>query len=52
MTLKDLIALLKTKDQSQEVEFIVCSKSGKLIAMDVEANATDLITVLNAFGKK
>lgn len=52
MTVQDLIALLKTKDKKAEVEFIICTKAGAVIAMDIESDAHDIATLLKAFGKK
>lgn len=52
MKLKDLIKLLGTKHEHLEsdVEFIVVTKQGQIVVMNVEANAKDLIKVLKHFG--
>lgn len=52
MKLKQLIALLKTKPQIEDVEFIIVTKAGRIVAMDIEANAHDIAQLLRAFGKK
>lgn len=49
--IKDLIKLLREKDQNKEVEFVVVSTEGHLVCMDIEANADDLARLLKAFNK-
>ena len=53
MKLKDLIAILKLKDQDADVEFIVGSTDGKLIAMDIsDCTPKDLNNALRVFDPK
>lgn len=46
MTVAKLIEALKKKEQSQEVEFIVCRTDGAIVCMNVERNAKDIVKLL------
>ena len=48
-TVAELIELLKTKDQTAEVEFIVCKTNGQMMAADVKTQAQPIIKFLKMF---
>lgn len=55
MKLSKLVAILKAKTYALgdlEVEFIVCTKEGKIIAMELEHTAYDMSKIAALFGKK
>ena len=49
MKLKDGIEILKTKDQEQEVQYIVASVDGDIIAMEANDEFVDVMKFLKAF---
>lgn len=51
MKLKQLIRVLEKKNNT-DVEFIICTPSGEIVAMNVELSAVDMQKVLAVFGKK
>lgn len=53
MQLEQLIKILTEErpgDQQEEVEFIIVTKKGRIIAMDVESQAKAIIKALKLFG--
>jgi predicted SnoaL-like aldol condensation-catalyzing enzyme len=46
MKIKDLILILKKKPQNQNVEFIVVTDEGQLVAMELERTAKDMSAVI------
>lgn len=48
---EDLVKKLQSKDQSNEVEFIVVTTDGNLVCMDVESNSHDMVTLLSMFNQ-
>ena len=48
--IKELIKILKKKDQNAEVEFVVVTTDGKLVCMDINAAAKDMSDLLKMFG--
>lgn len=49
-TVADLIHSLQGKDQTEEVEALVCTKDGKILVMVVETKASDMTKALKIFG--
>ncbi len=47
--IKDLVKSLKTKNQDEEVECIVVTKSGGIVCMDIECSSKDMIDLLKMF---
>lgn len=51
MKIKDLVAVLKNKDQELEVEFIVIGKDTRVIAMNLTSETCDQEKLFKAFKK-
>jgi hypothetical protein len=49
ITIKNLVKKLQSKNQDNEVEFIVVTTDGNLVCMDVDSNAHDMTTLLSMF---
>jgi len=49
MKLKQLVKLLQSKNQNEEVEFVVVSKEGAIVCMKMENQAQKLVKVLQLF---
>lgn len=53
MKTKDLVKLLQTKDQTQEVEFLVVDKTTtNIVVMEITDETADLAKLLKAFKPK
>lgn len=52
MKIKQLAKLLGTKNQDEDVEFVICTKTGIIVCMEMEANATDIVNVLKHLPQK
>lgn len=50
-TIADVVEILKGKDQAQEVQFLVVSNDGQIIAMDLRDELVDLSKLFKAFKK-
>jgi len=51
MNIAQLIEKLNQKDQSAEVEYIICKADGEIIAMKVEKQTKPIINMLKWFKK-
>jgi len=51
MKIKDVINLLFEKDQEQEVQFIVASTDGAIVAMEAQSDFVYITKFLGAFKK-
>jgi hypothetical protein len=49
MKIKDLINVLETKNQNDDVEYIVVKPDGAIVAMFIERKAVDIINALRLF---
>jgi hypothetical protein len=51
MKLKELISRLqnKTAQQNNEVQFIICTKDGEIVMMELESKNGDIVKALSAF---
>lgn len=50
-TIADTIEILKTKDQTQEVQFMVVANDGQIVAMEMRDELVDLQKLFKAFKK-
>jgi hypothetical protein len=50
MKLGALVQALQRKDQTKDVEFIIVTKQGEVVAMGIEAKAAELANMLKMFG--
>lgn len=52
MKVKDVVEILKTKDQEQECQYLVVSDQGAIIIMDMKDDLVDLSKLFKSFKKK
>jgi hypothetical protein len=50
--IKDLVRILQTKPQNDEIEFVVVRTDGMLVTMDLESSANDMSKILRLFTPK
>lgn len=46
---KDLLKILKEKDQDADVEFMVVKTNGELVCMDISTSAKSMVDLLELF---
>jgi len=51
MKLKDVVKILKSKPQEQEVNFIVVNKDGAIVAMELQGRNIDITKIHELFSK-
>lgn len=49
MKIKQLIKILREKDQNAELEFIIVKKNGGIVAMNINIKAKDFEAILKHF---
>lgn len=49
MTIAELVRVLKTKSQTEEIQCVIISTAGDTIVMDLEAKAIDIASVCRVF---
>ena len=52
MKLSQVIEILQTKDQDQEVQYIVASVDGQIVAMEAKDEFVDVMKFLKAFKRQ
>lgn len=52
MNIKELIAVLETKNQAAEIEFIICENSGNIVATELNGKVFNIEKLMKATVKR